>query len=207
MGLDLEIWRPSSRKSRGKRPRIGWAGNPGNLWHLEKLREPLRRLSQKREDIEVAVFSGRRPSFDFPYEYVPYSQGAECEFVAGLDVGLLPLDSEPYSLGKSPIKALQYMSCGVAVVGNAAGASAELLDGRNGVVIRSESEWLPALEGILSVPERLREVGMAGRRFVEERHDLRKVTEQQIERLVDQLSDQRARTSLGPADVRGLRSE
>lgn len=175
MALDLDVWRPASR-SRAE-VRIGWAGSPGNLWHLERLQEPLARLLQACPSARLAVFCGRRPSFSFPFEFVPYSPGAEQEFVSGLDIGLLPLHLEPYTLGKSPIKALHYMSCGVAVVGNVAGATAEILNPENSIAIHSESEWLPVLQEVVSAPALIRRMGAAGRRFVEQHHDLRKSSE------------------------------
>lgn len=185
MGLDLEIWRPGPRVHGGVR--IGWAGSPANLWHLEKLREPLSALLKGRPEVRLAVFCGRKPSFEFPFEYVPYAPGGERDFVAGLDIGLLPLESEPYSLGKSPIKALQYLSCGVPVVGNVAGATAELLNPENSVAIRAGAEWFPVLESLVARRERMREMGEAGRRHVERYHDLRQVTLRMIGVLVGAL--------------------
>lgn len=171
MALDLEIWRPAPK--RGDTLTIGWAGSPANLWHLEKLEAPLRSLLRSCKQVKLAVFCGQKPTFEFPFEYVPYEPGMERDFVAGLDIGLLPLEYETYSLGKSPIKALQYLSCGVPVVGNAAGATAELLNPDNSVAVRSEADWLPALERLVASPDKIRDLGAAGRKLVERNHDLR----------------------------------
>lgn len=176
MALDLEMWRPRPKAS--DVVWIGWAGSPGNLWHLEKLGDALQRVLQSHKAARLAVFSGRRPDFDFPFKFVQFEPGAEVDFVSGLDIGLLPLQLEAYSMGKSPIKALQYMSCGVPVVGNAGGATAELLTSENGIVVGAESEWVAALERLITDAESRERMGSAGRRRVEERHDLRKVTQE-----------------------------
>lgn len=182
MALDLEVWRPAPKS--GECLKIGWAGSPANLWHLEKLRMPLQALLQSCKHVRLAVFCGQKPSFGFPFEYVPYAPGTERDFVAGLDIGLLPLEYEPYSLGKSPIKALQYLSCGVPVVGNVAGATAEILNPDNSVAIGSEAEWLPALENLAASPGLRRRLGAAGRIFMEQHHDLRRVSQRMVERIL-----------------------
>lgn len=184
MALDLETWRP-----RADRPasavRIGWSGSPGNLWHLERLRDVLRRVVKFNPAARLTVLCGQRPGFDFPFEYVRFVPGREAEFVSGLDIGLLPLQSDPYTMGKSPIKALQYLGCAVPVVGNVRGATAEYLNPQNSIAVETDEEWIAALQRLIEYPsERLR-LGQAGRRFVEQHHDLRTVSRQLLKLLTE----------------------
>jgi glycosyltransferase involved in cell wall biosynthesis len=182
MALDLDVWRPAPPRNL-RQVRIGWAGGPANLWHLENLREPLRRLLQANPTVKLAVFCGQPPKLDLPLDYIPFAPGKEPEFIAGLDVGLLPLQYETYTLGKSPIKALQYMSCAVPVVGNVAGATAEILHQENSFIVKAPEEWLPALQRLVDSPAERAQLGAAGRRFIEQRHDLRRVSARLIELL------------------------
>ena len=184
MALDLETWRP-----RADRPasavRIGWSGSPGNLWHLERLRDVLRRVVKFNPAARLTVLCGQRPGFDFPFEYVRFVPGREAEFVSGLDIGLLPLQSDPYTMGKSPIKALQYLGCAVPVVGNVRGATAEYLNPQNSIAVETDEEWIAALQRLIEYPsERLR-LGQAGRRFVEQHHDLRTGSRQLLKLLTE----------------------
>ena len=182
MGLDLETWRPRTERADGA-IRIGWSGSPGNLWHLERLCDVLRRVVQSNPAGRLTVLCGQRPDFSFPFEHVPFVPRREAEFVRGLDIGLLPLQSDPYTMGKSPIKALQYLSCAVPVVGNIRGATAEFLNAENSIAVETDEEWVTALQRLFECPsERLR-LGQAGRRFVEQHHDLRRVSRQLLELL------------------------
>jgi glycosyltransferase involved in cell wall biosynthesis len=179
MALDLEVWRPRPR-GEAARVRIGWAGSPGNLRHLEALRGVLARVIAAQPQSEVAVFCGRRPAFDFPFEFQPYSPGKEVAFVSGLDIGLLPLQEEPYSLCKSPIKALQYLSCAVPVVGHVRGATAEILNPANSLAVESEADWHGALERLITSPAERAALGRAGREHIERQYDVRTVSRQLI---------------------------
>jgi glycosyltransferase involved in cell wall biosynthesis len=175
MALDLEYWRPASRRA-AEGIRIGWAGSPGNVGLLAQCEGSLRSILARHAGVRLAVFGGRRPDWSVPFEYVPYTPGGEAAFVSGLDIGLLPLADEPYCHGKSPIKAIQYLSCAVPVAGNVVGASREILDSTNSVAVSSPGDWVSALERLILDPALRERMGRAGRERVERNHDLRRVS-------------------------------
>jgi glycosyltransferase involved in cell wall biosynthesis len=126
MSLDLGQWKQKDKPIR-EGVTIGWAGAPGNVHLLERLDPVLVKVLERFPETRLAVFSGQKPRLNVSFEYHPYLPGAEPEFVRGLDIGLLPLADDEYSRGKSPIKSLQYLACGVPVVGNVFGATTEIL--------------------------------------------------------------------------------
>ena len=145
MALDLETWRPRADRN-SDAVTIGWAGAPVNVHLLERLEPVLAKVLKRFPQVRLAVFSGRRPRLAIPFVYQPFQPGAEPAFVAGLDIGLLPLADEEFTRGKSPIKSLQYLACGVPVVGNVFGATAEILKPDNSLAVGGEEDWLAALE-------------------------------------------------------------
>lgn len=182
MALDLKTWRPQPRRSDDS-IRVGWNGSPGSLWHLERLSGVLDRVRRANPAVKLTVLCGQRPAFAFPFEYAPFVPGKETDFVASLDIGLLPLQDDPYTLGKSPIKALQYLACAVPVVGEVRGASAEILSPANSLAVTSEAEWFSAVQRLIDHPSERVRLGEAGRRFAERHHDLREVSRRLLERL------------------------
>ncbi len=174
MALDLSLWRSRPRVPHDE-VRIGWAGSPGNLGSLEQCRTALQAVLARHPRARLAVFCGRRPEINIPLDYVPYAPGGEALFVADLDIGILPLKDEPYSHGKSPIKALQYLSCGVPVVGNVFGATREILDENNSLAVATPTEWETALGRLIEDPALRHRLGQAGRRKVEQNHNLERV--------------------------------
>ena len=167
MAIDMNTWRPSNNVNDNNAPfTIGWAGAPVNVHLLEKLDPLLCRLHRNYPTVKIAVFSGRKPALNCPFEYVPFQPGDEPDFVRRLDVGLLPLADEEYSLGKSPIKALQYLASGVPVVGTVIGATGETLNDSNSIKVSNENDWYEALVRLIEAPGAARDLGAAGRELV-----------------------------------------
>lgn len=174
MALDLQRWQP--RVGANDAPiRIGWAGSPVNLKYLERIEPVLAQLISERENVQLHVYSGARPKLNIPYEYTPFAPDTGPQFTASLDIGLLPLEDDEYLKGKSPIKAVQYMACGVPVVGNAYGATKEILTPDTGIPVADNQDWQRALTALIDNRDLRMELGKAGRALVCARHDVRKV--------------------------------
>ncbi len=180
MAIDTDIWNPSENKD-DEQIRIGWAGAPVNITNIERIGHVLFAILKKYPSVKLAVFSGEKPRLSCPFEYHPFIPGAEPDFVRSLDIGLLPLPDEEYSKGKSPIKAIQYLSCGVPVIGNVQGATAEILDESNSIAVSTEDDWINALEKLLQDNNRRTMMGKAGRQFILEHHNSNKVREQLLQ--------------------------
>ena len=176
MALDLEVWKPSN-DSKGNETIIGWAGAPVNLPLIEKLDPILTLLLEKYPFSKLAVFSGRKPKLNCPFDYHPFKPGSEPEFVKTLDIGLLPLPQEEYAMGKSPIKAIQYLACGIPVVGNVIGATAEILNEENSIAVSNDKEWFEALEKLILNRRLAESMGRFGHRQIEKKHNLKIVAE------------------------------
>jgi glycosyltransferase involved in cell wall biosynthesis len=97
--------------------------------------------------------------------------------VQDLDIGLLPLANEEYSRGKSPIKAIQYLACGVPVVGNVIGATGEILNEKNSIAVSKEDEWIRGLEKLITNRNLVRSMGRAGCEQVRKNHNVKLAAE------------------------------
>ncbi len=170
MSLDLTKWRPVS-KPVSKTVVLGWAGAPVNIVNIERIETVLSRIVKSFPNVRVAVLSGKKPKLNIPFDYHPFSPGLEHGFVQSLDIGLLPLPDEEYSRGKSPIKAIQYLSCGVPIVGNIFGATREICNSENSISVQTERDWIDALAGLINNRSMITRLGMAGRRWVEQNFD------------------------------------
>jgi glycosyltransferase involved in cell wall biosynthesis len=176
MALDLNEWSPKRAKD-GDTVSIGWAGAPVNLKLIESLDGVLSHLVRKYPRIKVRVFSGQCPQLGCTFEHVPFRPGGEPGFVRELDIGLLPLLGDEYARGKSPIKAIQYLACGVPVVGNVVGATQEILRPQNSIAVESEEQWMAGLESLIQDRERINDMGRAGRKYVERYHERKVMAE------------------------------
>jgi glycosyltransferase involved in cell wall biosynthesis len=176
MAIDLQQWQPLAHG--GDKITIGWAGSPVNLPNLERLEPLLADILARFDQVELAVFCGQRPRLQCRYRYQPFVPGKEAAFVQQLDIGLLPLADDAFARGKSPIKAIQYIACGVPVVGNVMGASADILNADNSLAVQGEEEWRQALETLIQDADLRQRLGVAGRQRALQHHDITRVQQQ-----------------------------
>ena len=179
MALDLDVWKPKENRNI-KNMTIGWAGAPVNVPLLERLSPVLDVFLKKHNTVKLAVFSGKEPSLSCPFEFHPFEPGGESEFVRNLDIGLLPLIKDDYAKGKSPIKAIQYLACGLPVVGNIFGATKEILNHENSMDASTEKQWFDSLESLILDQSKAHSMGQSGRNLVEKNHNLKTVSEKLI---------------------------
>jgi glycosyltransferase involved in cell wall biosynthesis len=151
MALDESQWAGHETKTREPRVRIGWSGNPVNFRYLEAIEAALLEIQSKFPNVEFAIFSGQQPDFrKLRFTHLPFMEGREPETIRTFDIGLLPLPDDPFAQGKSPIKGLQYMACGAAVVLSPVGAAAEMFrDGKTALFAGNHEGWVAALSRLV----------------------------------------------------------
>lgn len=124
---------------------------------------PLRRRLEREAGAGV-VFAGR-----VPWEELPMYHAAADVFASPNRSRFAGLEEEGFG-----VIFLEAQACGRPVVaGRSGGAPEALVDGETGMLVdgASLSEVTDAVAGLLADRDRAREMGMAGRRFVEESFD------------------------------------
>ena len=180
MALDLSRWSPAPTRIERNFVQVGWTGSPAYIHLLEELEPAMAEALRREPRLRFAIYSGARPAWKIPFEYVPYSPGTDVAFVRNLDIGLLPMHDDEFARGKSPIKALQYQACGIPVVGNLVGAANELVDTANGIPVKGADAWTTALVDLARDPARRRHLGENGLSRVRQRHDANTQAERQL---------------------------
>ncbi len=155
MTVDTNVWCPKPSNTLA----VGWAGAPVNLPHIERLEPVFKALPQVR----LRVFCGQKPNLSVPFEYVPYSPEEQIPFMQSLAISLLPLTDEPFSRGKSPIKAIQSIACGVPVVGNIYGATKEILQPEFSLAVNND--WVESLTKLIEDAALRRQMSGAARDY------------------------------------------
>jgi glycosyltransferase involved in cell wall biosynthesis len=199
MSLDLEVWCPrkdqdwpmNGREMEGGLQdggsqadgldvgmvRVGWTGSPEYHWLLRQLEPALIQAQQQAKCLRFSIHSGVDPQLAFDYDFIPWQKGNEPDYVKSLDIGLLPMDADSmFSLGKSPIKGLQYLACGVVPVGNFCGASLDYLSPSNSILVENrDNEWAAAVVKVALAHQARARMQAAGVASVRTSHDSRQV--------------------------------
>lgn len=172
--VDTDRFVPLGHYEREDKPVIGWTGTFSSRPYLDLLRPVFERLARTR-DFKLRVignFDYELPGIDL--EVIRWTADHEVRDLQAIDIGIYPLPLDDWVIGKSGLKAIQYMAFGLPVVASDAGITSQIVrDGQTGILVRTEDEWLNALERLVRDPELRRRLGEAGRRDVLEKYSTR----------------------------------
>lgn len=162
--VDAERFIPAGRYCNDGVVTIGWTGTFSSRPYLDLLRPVLARLATQRS-FRLRVIG------NFPYELpgvsvevIGWTEAREIEDLQGIDIGIYPLPLDDWVSGKSGLKAIQYMMMGIPCVATDVGTTPLIIrDGDNGLLVRSEEDWLQALSRLLDDPGLRRRLGQKAR--------------------------------------------
>ncbi|MDB5720741.1 MAG: hypothetical protein JWP15_1359 [Alphaproteobacteria bacterium] len=163
--VDTDRFLPASPYSNERPVVVGWTGTFSSKPYLDRVRPVLQQLAQQA-DFRLRVIGNF--DYDLPgvdLDVVQWSAEKEVEDLQALDIGIYPLPIDDWVLGKSGLKAIQYMAFGLPTVATEVGTTPMLIrDGENGLLVRTDEEWLNALARLIRDPELRRRLGEAARR-------------------------------------------
>jgi glycosyltransferase involved in cell wall biosynthesis len=177
--VDTGRFKPTARVERPFT--IGWIGSRTTMKYVEMIQPAWADSSRWR----VKIVSSVPPVF--PCEFEPWSLGREVEQVQAMDVGLAPLADTEWERGKCGLKVLQYMACGIPVIGSPVGVQRIMIEKSGGGVLAGElNEWREKIGWLAERPEERHKMGDLGRKFVEERYSLAIWTPRWVQTLLGQ---------------------
>jgi glycosyltransferase involved in cell wall biosynthesis len=154
--------------------RLGWVGHPDNLCYLWRLEPAFAALAKQFPGLALRVVcSEPYESEALPVENIPWTLAEEVDNLRRMEIGLMPLEDDPWTRGKCGYKALQYMAVGVPVICSPVGMNTDIItEGENGLLASDLHDWERQIARLLHSPELRRRLGAAGRRSVEEQYSL-----------------------------------
>ncbi|HTB51208.1 MAG TPA: glycosyltransferase family 4 protein [Ferruginibacter sp.] len=163
--INTTTYQPVNRYQNDHTLVLGWSGSHSTAPLLYLLKDALIAL-RKKHAFKLVVMGA--PEFfieGLDIELVPWSVENEIPTLQRFDIGLYPLLlNNDWMLGKSGLKALQYMAVGVPVVATALGANYRIIEeGKTGFLVKTTEEWIEKIEFLMTHPEIRKAVGSAGR--------------------------------------------
>lgn len=155
---------------------VGWIGSPSTAKYIRSLDSVFLKLNEAFACDFRAVGANSTQLIGTNIEAVKWSESSEVRSICGFDIGVMPLIDEPFERGKCGYKLIQYMACGVPVVGSPVGVNQEIVrPGVNGFLAGDDSEWEEKLKFLLGDCELRKAMGLAGRSIVENEYSLKNV--------------------------------
>lgn len=173
--VDLARYRPAEPTTATPEPRpvaIAWIGSPSTAHYLQALAEPLARLSSSHS-VVLHVIGAHIRLPGVQVVHVPWAESSEVAAIAACDIGVMPLVDSPWERGKCGYKLIQYMACGLPVVGSPVGVNREIVtDDLTGYLATTPIQWEEALRRLVIDSTLRARMGAAGRQRVEARYSL-----------------------------------
>ena len=159
--------------------KVGWSGSWDTMRFALPMIKPIIYDLYKEIDFEFVIISDHPPKDDWSgvkMRFIPWSEKTEIKILSEIDIGIMPLQNEPFMEGKCGCKLLQYMGLGLASVASPVGVNSEIIDnGKNGLLAISNEEWKSALYKLISNAELRSEIGKSARYSVEKKYSINHV--------------------------------
>lgn len=150
---------------------IGWIGSPITAKYLPFLKDTFTQLHERFKIKLRWIGAGSSLGMGEFVEVLDWNEDREATDIMSFDVGIMPLTDNIWERGKCGYKLIQYMACGIPVVGTPIGINDSIIqNGVNGFKATSIHEWKSALETLLSDPGLRTRMGLAGRSIVEQEY-------------------------------------
>lgn len=186
--INTDIFVPRARKTGQDKAVIGWCGTGEQyLKDLSLLIKPLERVGEDH-DIVFRIIGAKgskniRRVFsklkNVEVDIIDWVDPSEIVHeIAKFDIGIMPLIDNYWSRGKCALKALEYMAMGIPTIVSAVGENNFVInDGFSGFLAKSTEDWIVKINKLLEDDKLARRIGQNGRKTVEERYSIEKVSE------------------------------
>jgi glycosyltransferase involved in cell wall biosynthesis len=132
---------------------IGWIGSRTTSSYILDILPAIERFVKSYDDVRFdlvgfdAQLLSKAELERYHLNVIEWSEEKEIEHILAFDIGIMPLDDDPWSRGKCGFKLIQYMSCKKAVVASPVGINCDIVtQGENGLWAKDVDEWFFAFE-------------------------------------------------------------
>ncbi|MDO4641787.1 MAG: glycosyltransferase family 4 protein [Neisseria sp.] len=148
-------------------PTIVWIGSPSTAQYVNDIAKPLAELA-KQTPYKLRIIGAKLDIPDVNVECIDWTEDTEVPRVAECDIGIMPLPDTPWTNGKCGYKLIQYMACGLPVVGSDVGANKNIIEpDKNGFLVNNDTAWIEALSTLLKDASLRQHFGERGRQDAE----------------------------------------
>lgn len=153
---------------------VGWSGSHSTSKYLHLLDRVFQKLASEYR-FKLLVMGDKEFSIEgVDVEAIEWSETYEIETIKRFTIGVYPLPDEEWVLGKSGLKAIQYMAMGIPTVATAVGANFRVIeDNISGFLVKEESEWYERLTQLINNVELRQSIGQNARKRVEDLFSLK----------------------------------
>ncbi|ANE52466.1 glycosyltransferase family 4 protein [Flavisolibacter tropicus] len=142
---------------------IGWTGSHSTMKFLDEIIEVLSRITEEF-NVDILIISNKAPQFTIKnLRFIPWQEATEVEDLLQMNIGVMPLEADPWCEGKCGFKLIQYMALGIPAVASPIGVNKQIIDeGQNGFLCNTKEEWYNTIALLIQDVEKRRLLGTKG---------------------------------------------
>lgn len=170
---------------------VGWIGTGGNLPYLKSIAPAVARVAERQGGVSLKIVCDEFFEMEglsvIKKTWRPEDVSRD---LVSFDVGVMPISDDHWTRGKCGLKVVQYLAAGVPAIVSPVGVNRDLVvPEETGLWASDLDEWERAIETLVLDKRRGggrgREMGLSGRRRVEERFSLGSVAPRYLAILSD----------------------
>lgn len=171
--INTDLYKPKKDYSVKEKFIIGWSGSHSTSKYLHLLDDVFRELA-KTYSFKLLVMGDENFFLEgVEIEALPWKESYEVEVISRFDAGVYPLPDEEWVLGKSGLKALQYMAAGIPTVATGIGTIFRIIkNGENGFLVKSNEEWKTVLSQVMEDQQLRERIGQKAAETVEQQYSV-----------------------------------
>jgi glycosyltransferase involved in cell wall biosynthesis len=161
--INTDVYKPKTDYSATQKFILGWSGSHSTSKYLHLLDDVFRDLA-KTYSFKLLVMGDANFRLDgVDVEALSWEEEYEVEVLKRFDIGLYPLPDEEWVLGKSGLKALQYMALGIPTIATGIGTIFRIIqNGENGFLVSTQQEWKEKIIELLNDQSLREKIGKRG---------------------------------------------
>ena len=146
---------------------LGWTGTFSSIPYLDLIGDVLKELSKTHPFKLIVISNCAYKLSGVNCEVINWSKENEVKDLQKIDIGLYPLENSSWVMGKSGLKALQYMSFAIPTVATNVGTSKLIIkNNTNGFLVDSNDEWLKILKDLIENSDLRKRIGEEARKTI-----------------------------------------
>jgi len=148
---------------------IGWIGDHGSIHYMESYKDVWEGLGKRyRDKVALTIICDTFiETRDIKLNRVQWRYETEIEELKKLDIGVMPLFNDLWSMGKCGYKIIQYMGVGVVSVCTPVGINRDVVEnGVNGLWATTKDEWVECISMLVDDYSLRVDMGRKGREKV-----------------------------------------
>jgi hypothetical protein len=150
---------------------IGWIGSKSTSINVINIKDVIKKINEINPKV-IFKFMGFDSSLKsqlnfLNVEFYNWSEKDELVFLNNIDLGIMPLDDNPFNRGKCGFKLIQYMAMGKPTISSPLEANVKINRGNDNLFASSEEEWIISIMRFISNLNYYQEVGVNNKSIVE----------------------------------------